>query len=91
MCDAHCTEPSLDELFGDLAIQLLMLRDGVTERDIRALLDGLRHARARRSGKTIPERRAVIGTHQARSRENDNPSSRSTWSPDARQFPIRFI
>ena len=48
MCNPHCTEPSLDELFGDVAIQLLMRRDGVTESDVRALLDGLRLARAKR-------------------------------------------
>ena len=30
-----CTEPSLDELFGDVAVRLLMRRDGVTESDIR--------------------------------------------------------
>jgi hypothetical protein len=33
-----CNEPSLDELFGDFAIQLLMRRDGLTEGDIRELL-----------------------------------------------------
>ena len=48
MCNPHCTEPSLDELFGDVAIQLLMRRDGVTESDVRALLDRLRLARAKR-------------------------------------------
>ena len=48
MCNAHCAEPSLDELFGDVAIQLLMRRDGVTESDVRALLDRLRLARAKR-------------------------------------------
>jgi hypothetical protein len=31
-------EPSLDELFGDDAIQLLMRRDGVTESEVRVLL-----------------------------------------------------
>ena len=91
MCNGHCTEPSLNELFGDVAIQLLMQRDGVAESDVRELLDGLRHARAKQSGNTTPERGAVIGTDQARGRENDNPSSRSTGLPDAKPFPIRFI
>ena len=46
MCDVQCTEPSLDELFGDAAIRLLMRRDGVTESDVRALLCALKNARA---------------------------------------------
>ena len=46
MCDARGTEPSLDELFGDAAIRLLMRRDGVTESDVRALLCALKNARA---------------------------------------------
>ena len=91
MCDAHCTEPSLDELFRDVAIQLLMRRDGVTESDVLALLDRLRHARAERSGEPISERGAVTATGRPRGRENDNPSRRSTRSPDAKPFPIRFI
>ena len=41
-----CAEPSLDELFGDSAMRLLMRRDGVTESDIRALLGKLEDARA---------------------------------------------
>ena len=46
MFDERCAEPSLDELFGDVAMRLLMLRDGITESDIRALLCQLRVARA---------------------------------------------
>ena len=46
MCDVPGTEPSLDELFGDAAIRLLMRRDGVTESDVRALLCALKNARA---------------------------------------------
>ena len=45
MCESRCTEPSLDELFSDTAVQLLMRRDGVKESDIRALLDQLKIAR----------------------------------------------
>jgi hypothetical protein len=91
MCNAHCAEPSLDELFGDVAIQLLMQRDSVTESDVRELLDGLQHARAERCGEPTLQPGAVIGPCQPRDRENDNPSSRSAGSPDARPFPIRFI
>jgi hypothetical protein len=46
MFNWRCTEPSLDELFGDAAMRLLMQRDGVTESDIRALLCTLKDARA---------------------------------------------
>src|SRR5262245_38526300 len=42
MCNTRGTEPSLDELFGDVAMQLLMRRDGVTESDVQALLSELR-------------------------------------------------
>jgi len=44
MCNTRRTEPSLDELFGDVAMQLLMRRDGVAESDVRALLSELREA-----------------------------------------------
>jgi hypothetical protein len=46
MCNADCTEPSLNELFADFAVQLLMQRDGVTESEVRALLDEVRQERA---------------------------------------------
>jgi hypothetical protein len=46
MCNTGRSEPSLDELFRDNAIQLLMRRDGVKESDVRALLKQLRAARA---------------------------------------------
>jgi hypothetical protein len=46
MCKALCTEPSLDELFGDSAMRLLMRRDGVAESDVRALLRALKITRA---------------------------------------------
>ena len=59
MCNARCTEPSLNELFCDVAMQLLMRRDGVTERDVRALLDGLRVVRSEKSGETATGRRAI--------------------------------
>ncbi len=46
MCNQRRTEPSLDELFGDFAMQLLMRRDGVTESDVRALLRKVKAIRA---------------------------------------------
>ena len=46
MCKAPCTEPSLDELFGDSAMRILMRRDGVAESDVRALLCALKITRA---------------------------------------------
>ena len=52
MFDERCAEPSLDELFGDVAMRLLMRRDGVTEMNIRALLCELRVVRAGALGGT---------------------------------------
>jgi DNA-binding transcriptional ArsR family regulator len=81
-------EPSLDELFGDIAMQLLMRRDGVSESDVRALLGELRDARAVRAGATARECDASIGADQIPDREKRSVSSQSS---DARTFPIRFI
>ena len=44
MSKTRCAEPSLDELFGDIAVQLLMRRDGVRESDIRSLLGQVKQA-----------------------------------------------
>jgi|GraSoiStandDraft_48_1057284.scaffolds.fasta_scaffold328676_1 hypothetical protein len=52
MCNERCREPSLDELFGDIAMRLLMRRDGTTESDIRTLLCRLKDARGAASGGT---------------------------------------
>ena len=72
MFNGCCTEPSLDELFGDAAMRLLMRRDGVTESDIRALLSELKDARAvavgpsergpgaAKSGAHMPDRRETV-------------------------------
>ena len=69
MFNGRCCEPSLDELFADSAVRLLMRRDGVTENDIRALLSELKNARtaalgatkrgpgAAKSGAHLPDRR----------------------------------
>ena len=51
-----CAEPSLDELFRDIAVQLLMRRDRVTESDIRALLGEMGEARAATPAKTASKR-----------------------------------
>src|SRR5262249_57110889 len=45
MFNQCCAEPSLDELFDDFAMQLLMRRDGVTESDVKALLCDLKDIR----------------------------------------------
>jgi hypothetical protein len=46
MFNGRCIELSLDELFGDAAMRLVMRRHGVTESDVRALLCILKDARA---------------------------------------------
>lgn len=51
-----CAEPSLDELFLDIAVQLLMRRDRVTESDIRALLGEMGEARGATSATTASKR-----------------------------------
>jgi hypothetical protein len=91
MCNRPRTEPSLDELFRDVAMQLLMRRDGVRESDVRALLGELRDARAVTPGGAACERGASIGADQAPDREENIVSSRSIKSADATRFPIRFI
>ena len=55
-------EPSLDELLGDVAIRLLMERDGVTERDLRALLAKVKEAQASALKKRSPNRRVSAPT-----------------------------
>lgn len=37
-------EPSLDELFGDPIVHLIMQRDGVEEQEMRSTLDKVRRA-----------------------------------------------
>ena len=66
MGKTHCAEPSLDELFRDIAVQLLMRRDGVRESDIRALLGEVKQARAATSAETASKR-------EGRSPSNHNP------------------
>ena len=70
MGKTRCAEPSLDELFGDIAVQLLMRRDGVRESDIRALLGQVKQAWAATSAETASKR-------AGRSPSNHNPSNLS--------------
>ena len=83
MFNERCAEPSLDELFGDSAMRLLMRRDGVTESDIRALLCDLKDARAVALGGTergpgAPSSRRRRKT-DLRSPENASSISGSIW------------
>jgi hypothetical protein len=52
------TEPSIDELLGDPIMQVLMKRDGVPPRDVRALIDMARRRQRRSAAEVrIPPRR----------------------------------
>jgi hypothetical protein len=90
MFDERCyTEPSLDELFGDFAMRLLMRRDGVTESDLRTLLCELKaRAVALRETKRGPG--ADISAHTSDRREMV-VSNRAAKSSQAGKIPIRFI
>ena len=77
MFNERYTEPSLDELFGDSAMRLLMRRDGVTESDIRALLCELKDARAVAVGGT---KRGPGAPSSWRRRETDLRSPESALS-----------
>lgn len=91
MFNGCCTEPSLDELFGDDALRLLMRRDGVTESDIRALLCTLTDARAVALSATKRGSSAIkCGTHTPDRRETI-VSSRAAKSSQAGKYPLRFI
>src|SRR5215472_11639410 len=68
MCNTRGTEPSLDELFGDGAMQLLMRRDGVTESDVRAPLSD---ARAVASGGTARESGTLLSADRWRDQEKN--------------------
>jgi hypothetical protein len=70
MGKTRCAEPSLDELFGDIAAQLLMRRDGVRESDVRALLGQVKQAWAATSAETTSKR-------AGRSPSDHNPSNLS--------------
>jgi quercetin dioxygenase-like cupin family protein len=55
MFNERCTDPSLDDLSGDVAMRLLVRHDGATESDNRALLCELKDARAVALGGTERE------------------------------------
>ena len=78
MFNGRSTEPSLDELFGDIAMRLLMGRDGVTESYIRALLSKLKDART------------VAGAHTLE-RTETALSNRASKSSEAGKNRLRFI
>jgi hypothetical protein len=87
MFNGRCTEPSLEELFGDAA----MRRDGVTESDIRVLLCALKDARAVALGATRRRPGAIkSGAHMPDRRETV-VSSRAARSLEAGKTPFRFI
>jgi hypothetical protein len=91
MFNERRTEPSLDELFGDIAMRLLMRCDCVTESDIRALLCKLKDARAMALSQA--ERGAgadIIAAHTS-DRKVMGASSRTAGLPKAGKIPLRFI
>ena len=91
MWNGRGTEPSLDELFGDVAMQLLMRRDGVRESDVRMLLSELRDARRAASGGTARGRDDSVFANEASDREQNMVSSGLKEPPNPGKFPIRFI
>jgi hypothetical protein len=91
MFDGRCAEPSLDELFGDVTMRLLMRRDGVTEYDIRALLCKLKDARAVALGGTKRGPSTDISTAHRANRREMVVSSRAAKSSEAGKIPLRFI
>jgi hypothetical protein len=87
MFNERCTEPSLDELFGDSAMRLLMRRDGVTESDIRALLHELKGARAVALGGNERGPGAAISAAYVPDRREMVVSSRAAKSSESRKTP----
>jgi len=79
-----CAEPSLDELFDDFAMQLLMRRDGVTESDVKALLCDLKDIRKAALGGI--NRKPLSGSHGAGNPGRGEIASRGR---DADKIPIR--
>ena len=81
MCNTGRSEPSLDELFRDNAIQLLMRRDGVKESDVRALLKQLRAARAAVPDGTMREHNAPYIRIMPKARQHMSPAERKRCGP----------
>ena len=71
MCSSRCIEASLDDLFSDIAMELLMRCDGVKESDVRALLDQLREPRSAVSAGIASKRDASMRTNRALKLAND--------------------
>ena len=86
-----CNEPSLDELFGDFAIQLLMRHDGVTEGDIRELLCKVKLARAGALGATERWFDPAVNVIRACDRREIAPRGRTLKSWESVKIPVRFI
>jgi hypothetical protein len=89
--DQRRTGPSLDELFEEFAVQLLMRRDGVTESGIRALLSEMKNARAGALAGSQPGRGALISATDPPRKRKTVGSRRVAQSSEARKIPIRFI
>ena len=87
MLNWRCAEPSLDELFGDAAMRLLMQRDGVTESDIRGLLCTLKDARAVALGATKRKPGAIKGGAHMLDLRDAVVSSRAAKSSKAGRPP----
>jgi hypothetical protein len=87
MCNTRGTEPSLDELFGDVVMQLLMRRDGVTESDVRALLSELWDVRAVASAGP----RAKVALCYPQTGGATKKKINGSRSSEASTFPLRFI
>lgn len=89
MFDERCPmEPTLDELFGDSTLGLLMQRDGVSENDIRALLSELKDAR---SVVLDGSRRGPGAAISAARRTEMVVNSPTAKSSKTGQIPLRFI
>ena len=91
MFNGRSIEPSLDELFGDAPMRLLMGRDGVTESDIRALLSRLKDARTAALGEAKCARGASKSGADTPDRTETVLSSGAAKSLEAGKNPLRFI
>jgi hypothetical protein len=91
MFNGCCAEPSLDELFEDAVMRLLMRRDGVTESDIRALLCTLKDARAVALSATKRGPGAIKRGAHMPDRNETVVSSRAAKASKAGKNRLRFI
>jgi hypothetical protein len=86
-----CNEPSLDEVFGDFAVQLLMRRDGVTESDIRELLCKVKLACAGGLGATERRFGPTANVVRACDRSEIALRARTVRLREPGKIPLRFI